>query len=535
MKKYRIFISSVQSEFADERLALAEYICTDALLCRFFDVFLFEQAVASNLSPQRVYLGEVERCDIYLGLLGSMFGCETENGTSATESEYDLATQLGKTRFVFIKSVPNRDEREARFIAKVQGEVTRKSFNDFDSLRFAVYGALVRYLEQHGYVRTTPFDASFDTGLTINDIDNEKVEEFFKRARQARKITIPPDADAEWLLKKLDALSDDGKISNAAVLLFSKEPQRKFLSSEVKCLQYWGCEVERPIPSYRILHGGLIGMIEEALAFVMSRIDHEVGEPSGSGVAPGRDELPELAVREAIVNAVCHRDYADNGSVQVMLFSDRLEILNPGTLPLGWTVDRLLKTHDSKARNLTLAQALNWAGFVEKSGNGTEAIVHRCVAAGLPMPEYHPDNVDFKAIIWRNPKRLESVEALSRGFKPRHQVEAQSGPSQGPVGAQSQTGISHVLLGRESCLKLLERGDLGRKKIALVFKVSSRAGYFKRFLADLVEDGLIEYTIPDKPRSRLQKYRLTEKGKAVLSGTNSQLPTHNSQHPPHVS
>ena len=106
MKKYGIFISSVQSEFADERLALAEYIRTDALLGRFFDVFLFEQAVASNLSPQHVYLGEVERCDIYLGLFGSMFGYETENGTSATESEYDLATLLGKTRLVFIRMYP---------------------------------------------------------------------------------------------------------------------------------------------------------------------------------------------------------------------------------------------------------------------------------------------------------------------------------------------------------------------------------------------------------------------------------------------
>ena len=107
-----------------------------------------------------------------------------------------------------------------------------------------------------------------------------------------------------------------------------------------------------------------------------------------------------------------------------MLFSDRLEILNPGTLPKGWTAERLLRTHDSKARNLTIAQALNWAGYVEKSGNGTESIVRRCLEAGLPKPEYHPDNVDFKVIIWRNPARV-------------GQVGAQLGPSQGAVRAQS--------------------------------------------------------------------------------------------------
>lgn len=505
MRKFRIFISSVQSEFAVERGSLAEYIRTDALLGQFFEVFVFEQAVASDFSPQHVYLGEVEHCDIYVGLLGAMFGYETETGVSATESEYDLATRLRKTRLVFIKNVDRRDPREERFVAKVQGEVIRKTFSDFDSLRFAVYGALVRYLEQSGYVRTVPFDAAFDTGLTIDSIDAAKVEDFFRRARTAKKLTIPPDADAKWLLDKLDAVTEEGKISNAAVLLFAKDPQRKFLSSEVKCLQYWGREVERPIPSYKIFHGGLIDMIEEALAFVMSRIDHEVGEPSGSGVAPGRDELPELAVREAIVNAVCHRDYVDNGSVQVMLFSDRLEIINPGTLPKGWTADKLLRTHDSKARNLALAQALNWAGYVEKSGNGTESIVRRCLEIGLPMPEYHPDNVDFKIIIWRNPARQGPVGALT-------------GPSQGSVRAQSGLSQKSMMVQspRESCLALLRSAEYGRKDLAAALGVSSRTGYFGRMLSELVEDGLIELTIPEKPNSRLQKYRLTEKGKAVL-------------------
>ena len=65
-------------------------------------------------------------------------------------------------------------------------------------------------------------------------------------------------------------------------------------------------------------------------------------------------------------------------------------------------------------------------------------------------------------------------------------------------------------------MKLLEDSELGRKEVADIFRVSSRSGYFKRFLADLVEDGFVEYTIPEKPRSRLQKYRLTEKGRSAL-------------------
>jgi len=411
--RFKIFISSVQSEFAAERRLLVEYIRRDALLGVFFEPFIFEEANACDRSPKDVYLHEVEDCDIYLGLLGRKFGHEVGPGVSATESEYDLASKLGKTRLVFLKEVAKREPEEQRFVEKVQKSVTRKSFADFEGLQLSVYGALIRYLEQSGYVRVTPFDASFDTGLTIDDVDQDKVGEYLQKARDAKKITIPENADVRWLLEKLEALASDGRISNAAVLLFAKDPQCKFISSEVKCLQYWGDVVERPIPSYRILHGGLVRMIEDALAFVMARIDHEVGEPHRqSGAAPGRDELPYLAVREAIVNAVCHRDYEDNGSVQVMLFKNRLEIINPGTLPKGWTVEKLLQTHESKARNLMIAKALNWAGYVEKSGNGTESIINRCMAIGLPKPEYHPDNADFKAIIWRKSKSGVLVKAL---------------------------------------------------------------------------------------------------------------------------
>ena len=516
MRRHKIFISSVQKEFAEERRRLAEYIRKDALLGVFFEVFLFEESEACDKTPQGVYLGEVEACDVYVGLYGQTFGYETESGVSATECEYDLATKLGKTRLVFIKDVEKREPKEARFIAKVQKDVTRKMFFDFDSLRLGVYSALVRYLEQSGYVRTTPFDASYDTGLTVNDVDDLKVAEFFKRARTAKKLTVPAEADTRWILEKLDAVSQDGRLSNAAVLLFAKEPQRKFIASEVKCLQYWGCEVERPIPSYRICHGGLIQMIEDALAFVMSRVDHEVGVPDRNGVARGRDELPELAVREAIVNAVCHRDYSDNGSVQVMLFRDRLEIINPGPLPKGWTVERLLKTHESKSRNLVLAQALNWAGYVEKSGNGTEAIVRRCIEEGLPPPEYHPDNVDFKTIIWRNPNRMDKMPEYGDGLV---HGKAQSGPSQGPVRAQSgrSQGAVRAQSPREACLVLLVGSDLKRKEIADRVGMQSRSGYLSRLLAELVEDGLIERTIPNKLNSSQQRYRLTDKGRQICS------------------
>lgn len=108
----RIFISSVQREFAKERKALAEYVRKDAILGRFFDVFLFEEVPAQERKADGVYLAEVDACDIYLGIFGHTYGNVDSSGVSATEREYLRAAKRHKTRICFIdKSAgePSRD------------------------------------------------------------------------------------------------------------------------------------------------------------------------------------------------------------------------------------------------------------------------------------------------------------------------------------------------------------------------------------------------------------------------------------------
>ena len=150
MKRIRIFISSVQSEFAEERAMLSQYIRTDALLGKFFETFIFEDVPANEASPQQVYLNEVEMADIYLGLYGNKYGYEDEEGVSPTEREYDRAAELHKTRLVFIKSIDeeHRHSKEATLIRKVERDIVRKTFVDTEGLRTSVYASLVRYLEE---------------------------------------------------------------------------------------------------------------------------------------------------------------------------------------------------------------------------------------------------------------------------------------------------------------------------------------------------------------------------------------------------
>ena len=502
--RFKVFISSVQREFAAERQILAEYIRKDALLGKFFDVFLFEEEPASDVEARGLYLPEVERSDVYLGILGAQFGNADADGVSPTEREYDLASAKGKARLVFVKKC-ERDPREGRFVQKVQSDVVRKSFETVEELQLAVYAALVRLLESKGYIRVAPFDLAVDTDLTLADVDDAKVNDYLARAREAKKISIPKDADATWLLTKLGMLVSGGRLTNAGVLFFARHPQQAIDISVVKCLQYWGTHVERPIPSYQTYEDGIIGMIESALAFVMGRIDRTIGIPDERGLAAAQDELPRMAVREAIVNAVCHRDYESNGAVQVMLFRDRLEIMNPGTLPRGWTAETLLTTHESVARNKVIAKALDWAGYVERSGHGTEFIIERCEAQGLATPQYKPDSAIFHTIIWR--KTVERAVAQSSApvahqvaYDVAYQVAYQNVPS---------NTAGRIFL-------ILKDGPLGRADIAKKIGVTRMARSLKLALDTLMEDGLIEYTIPNNVRSRQQKYRLTEKGRQML-------------------
>lgn len=129
MEKIRLFISSVQSEFSDERRLLADYIGMDALLGRFFDVFLFEDLPAYAGNVREVYLSEVARSSIYIGLFGMHYGYEDEDGISPTEREFDHAGNLFKSRYVYIRTQKGlvRHPKEVSLIRKAEGCVVCSS------------------------------------------------------------------------------------------------------------------------------------------------------------------------------------------------------------------------------------------------------------------------------------------------------------------------------------------------------------------------------------------------------------------------
>jgi ATP-dependent DNA helicase RecG len=398
-----IFVSSVQKELAEERRAVKTFIESDPLLRRYFQIFLFEDLPACDRRADEVYLDEVDRSAVYLGIFGKEYGFEDAAGVSPTEREFDRATLGGKPRLIFVKGTDDRTRhpKMADLVRKAAGQLIRRRFGSIPELTAGLYASLVEHLDRNGYLRSRPFDAAACPRATLTDISEGKVRWFLKKARRERQFSLAESTPPKEVLTHLNLLDGDN-LTHAAVLLFGEHPQRFLVTSEVKCMHFHGMEVRKPIPSYQIYKGTVFELVNQAVDFVMSKIARAVGTHAQGPEAPVEYELPRDAVVEGIVNAVAHRDYADNASVQVMLFADRLEVWNPGELPPTLTIDKLRQAHASVPRNPLIADPLFLARYIEKAGTGTLDMIARCREAGLPEPEFRQDGNQFVQILHRD-------------------------------------------------------------------------------------------------------------------------------------
>jgi predicted HTH transcriptional regulator len=510
MASIKIFISSVQSEFSSEREKLCNYIRNDAMLGRFFQPFIFEELPAINKTVQQAYIEEVTLCDIYLGLFGTLYGYEDKEGVSPTEREYDVATANNKHRLIFVKNENRKDihPKEAALIAKAEKSVVRKSFDSYDELRSAVYAALVRYLEEKEYLRLLPFDATFHPKATLNDIDEDKVSLFVKLAQAKRGFPIPFTAGIPSILTHLNLISEDNRLTNAAILLFAKKPQSFFITSEIKCAQFYGNEITKPIPAYQVYRGNVFQLIDQAVDFVMSRIDVRIGTREKRTDVDVDYELPLEAVREAIVNAVTHRDYTSNASVQVMLFRNRLEVWNPGALPYGLTTAKLLLPHPSVPTNPILANPIYLAGYIERMGTGTRDIVEQCRLIELREPEFIQEE-NFRVILWRKEK---SNEAINKAIKNTQDLDYEREKIYNLMNEALNEALNEAIkeeLGRIIGLMLNQPG-ISRPEL-IEGSEKSKAS-IERYLKILKDGALIEY----KGSKKTGGYHLTDEAKEKL-------------------
>jgi hypothetical protein len=258
MPRKKIFISSVQSEFQSERKQLSEYIRQDALFSQYFEPFLFEELPAQDKSAQTAFLEQAANADVYLLLIGERYGYEDKNGVSPTEREYNTATANQVYRLAFIKDVSQREEKEEYFKQRIDNEVIRNSFSSYEVLQSSVYASLVDYMMKNNLLHSGPFDSSVFPNATINDLDYAKIRWFVGIAREKRQFPLQySEENVHQILSSLHLITDDEKIKNAALLLFAKDVQKWFASATIKCAQFYGTKVQKPMLSQQIYGGNV--------------------------------------------------------------------------------------------------------------------------------------------------------------------------------------------------------------------------------------------------------------------------------------
>jgi ATP-dependent DNA helicase RecG len=212
--------------------------------------------------------------------------------------------------------------------------------------------------------------------LGLTNIDQRAVADFLRRAGLR---TVP----FKTLARNLSLLSSEARFCNAVALLFANNPQEFFPQAQLKCARFAGTTSVKFIDE-STFEGNVLSQLDNAQKFI-ARNTHQEIRITGR---PERDIVPEYpveAVREALVNAVCHRDYAAVGTVQVRIYDDRLEVWNPGTLPADLTIAQLYREHPSRPHNPRLAHVLYRARLIEQWGSGTLRMMGICDNAGASV------------------------------------------------------------------------------------------------------------------------------------------------------
>jgi ATP-dependent DNA helicase RecG len=332
--------------------------------------------------------------------------------------------------------------------------------------------------------------------ITLKDLDRDEVFRIVEAARSTGRLVGPVGRSLPELLDRL-GVRRKGQILRAAVVLFGKTFLPDYPQCELRMARFRGTD-KTEFLDQRHIRGPAFKLLEEAQLFCQRHF------PLPGRIEPGhlqrvdRPLLPPDAMREILVNALIHRDYSiAGGAVSLAIFDDRVEVWSAGRFPAGITPESLTRNHPSIQRNPIIAEVFHRTGLIEKWGRGTNRVAEMCEAAAIPPPEF-----------------AEITGAAVVTFRVR------VGVSQAPPESRAERSTSAVPVQYQSLegriLSQLAEGDLPISILSQRLGQRRVSGQLKMVLRSMIEGGLLEYTIPDKPKSRFQKYRLTPKGRGRL-------------------
>ena len=300
---------------------------------------------------------------------------------------------------------------------------------------------------------------NFTEGATIDDIDEEKINDFVQKAEQERNFNLKHSSKIDFL-KKMHLLSKKG-INYSALLLFGKDTKSFVLQSEIRCGRFRGIK-PLEFEDMEVIKGTLIKQVDGMMAFIKRNL--KVKATFGEGIERKEEwEYPLLALKEGIVNAVCHRDYALSSNIQVRIFDDRLEIWSPGGLLFGLTVVKLRGKHESKPRNKAIANAFFMIKLIEQWGTGINRIIELCEEYNLPEPEFEDVGTSFIVTF----KKYKLTETILATLNERQRKALTVMKEKGSIVSRVYCEINKVVkdTANRDLKELLDKGLIQRKGV----------------------------------------------------------------------
>jgi len=227
--------------------------------------------------------------------------------------------------------------------------------------------------------------------VSIKELKQETFDFFRKKALKSQRINEENLTDTnEDLLENLQ-LKEGEYLKRAAILLFHPFPENFVTGSYIK-IGYFKTDDELIFQD--AIHGNLFEQIEKTIDLLFTKyIKAEISYEDINRVE--KYEYPKEAIREALLNAIAHKDYSGGVPIQISVYRDKIIFWNEGQLPENWTIKNLLVKHASRPYNPDIAIALFRSGYIESWGRGTIKILKECKQAGIPEPVFSYDSSDI--------------------------------------------------------------------------------------------------------------------------------------------
>jgi predicted HTH transcriptional regulator len=462
MSKLRVFVSSVQKELEIERVAIASLMTTDPWLLQHCEPVLFEKEPAPARQSSQPYLKCLESCQIYLLLIHKEYG-KPDGSLSATHHEYRHAQKLGLPSLVFIKGEnPVDDERAPdtqAFFAEIRNDKhTYKRFLDRLDLRAEVRRALLQLLKDDFQIEPSSEEAAGGKELIeaasafestpLNDIHWKSLDEQMVGAFAAKVVESPGlrvfDEPLFQALHSRGLLWRKGEKGDhfataAGFLLFGVRPGDRYPQCEILVDAYADTKISGKPRGQVNINAALPKAIDQILEFVDKHTFHPTRVVGINNIT--LDEYPQRALREALVNAVAHRNYEDaSRKIAVQIFSDRIVVASPGYPPSPLTLAKLRRgNYRPCSRNSVIAQALATLNLMEQRGSGFARMRDAMLNHGLDVPIYVQQDGYFVATFQgpnQNYERLKVPEGAVGFITPA--IEAQLNERQKKIMVQVQ-------------------------------------------------------------------------------------------------